>query len=252
MKLCSGSVWLLCSLCVNAVLAYPTNLTSNDTTAHYRRPAFQTCIGPSTEWWPTSLPTAEVLASDCENALFQMVDLQETYGDGVSSLEPPNPLDARSVVNRIADQTQLGSFVYQGTNSYATFLNKEHGSGFPIRFALPALFSHGSCTIAVMMMRMWKPHGEKYRFPQLPYVFDRDWSTKEEAEWTEITSIVGEIRSTCKGGMGYAIFGPSSGLGVALWRKGNLWERAVEGYASTGTNSTVEADEASEVVAIAK
>ena len=99
---------------------------------------------------------------------------------------------------------------------------------------------------------MWKPHGVKYRFPQLPSVFDRDWSTMEEAAWLEVTSNVGYLRSTCKGGMGYAIFGPNSGLGVALWRKGNMWERAVEGYASTGTNSTVEADETSDVVAIAK
>lgn len=84
MKPRSGSVWLICSLGVNAVLASPTNLTSNDNAIPPRRPAFQACIGPSTEWWPTSLPTAEVLASDCENALFQMVDLQETYGDEVS------------------------------------------------------------------------------------------------------------------------------------------------------------------------
>ena len=103
-----------------------------------------------------------------------------------------------------------------------------------------------------MMMRVWKPHGEKYRFPQLPYVFDRDWSTREEAAWVEVTSIIGGIRSTCKGGMGYAIFGPNLGLGVALWRKGNLWERAIEGYAGTEMNSTVQADEASDVVAIAK
>ena len=103
MKPRSSSIWLICSLCVNAVLAYPTNLTSNDTTAHYRRPAFQTCIEPATEWWPTTIPTAEVLGSDCENALFQMVDLQETYGDEVSCLKSPIPLDAKSVVNHIAD-----------------------------------------------------------------------------------------------------------------------------------------------------
>ena len=80
----SGSVWLICSLCVHAVLAYPANPISNNSTVQYGRPAFQTCVGPSTEWWPASLPAAEVLASDCENALFKMVDLQETYGDEVS------------------------------------------------------------------------------------------------------------------------------------------------------------------------
>ena len=103
-----------------------------------------------------------------------------------------------------------------------------------------------------MMMRMWKSHGVKYRFPQLPYVFDRDWSIQEEATWLEVTSIVGGIRSTCKGGMGYAIFGPNLGLGVALWRKDNLWDRAVEGYALPKSNSTVETDEANDAVAVAK
>lgn len=146
----------------------------------------------------------------------------------------------------------MGSFVYQGTNSYAVFLDEKHGSGLPIRFALPALFKHENCTIAVMMMKMWELHGRRYRFPGLPYVFDKKWSAKEDATWMEVTSTVGTIRSTCPGGMGYAIFGLNQGLGVALWRKGSLWDRAVEGYARGESNATVEAVEASDVVAVAK
>ncbi|KAL9040740.1 MAG: hypothetical protein Q9214_004364 [Letrouitia sp. 1 TL-2023] len=153
------------------------------------------------------------IAQDCEEAFVALEDDGHIYGGSP------------------------GLFDWDSGNSMARFPASAHTLFIPKRYV------RGQCVIALVMMKLYEEHSPHYDFPgisgaRLPGPFP----TQERVSWLDIQHGAGYVRATCDNACGYALVGRERGVGVAIWKKDNLWDSFTRqnGLAENGTDTALE------------
>ncbi|KAL9614035.1 MAG: hypothetical protein Q9167_001450 [Letrouitia subvulpina] len=135
------------------------------------------------------------IAPDCEEAFVVLEDDERFYG------------------------TIPGVFDWDNGNSMARFPGSAH------TLLIPKRYVRGQCVIALVMMKLYEEHSPHYDFPGISSLrIPRPFPTSERVSWLDIQRAAGYVRATCDNACGYALLGRDRGVGVAIWKKDNLWD----------------------------
>lgn len=135
------------------------------------------------------------ISSDCEEALVALEDDHRIYG------------------------SIPGVFQWDSGNPMARFPESSHVLFIPKRYV------RGQCVIAIVMMKLYEEHSPHYDFPGISGIrLPTPFPTVERVSWLDIQHGAGYVRATCDNACGYALLGRERGVGVAIWKKDNLWD----------------------------